>query len=409
MAAIPQLVQAFAPQITAWAGAHVRNAPNSMPDFSTFMQGVNTGPGGSNVPPQAPANPMQQLLQSLLPQIVSHLQSSVGKPNGSSPNATASAPASRTPTPSSPSGQPRSGLGGSPSFAARSSGGQQPSSSSDTSPVATRWSGSRSGRWGTADRHLARFVADVTVPDGSIVAASARFTKVWRMRNESASNWPDGAALTFVGGDKLGLVDSVPAPSPPAQQDADFAVEMVAPNLPGRYVSYWRLVAPDGTRFGQRVWLDIVVPHQIVPQNPVGPPPSPLPSAANPAFGVTGAAPSPTLRDASSSVQAQAPACPLQSQLSKLVLDDSQRIEQQTPAAETSAPPPYAPIDPLAAAARPVSNVDQYAIQVDQLRDMGFPATSRVHELLARFNGDLVATVQELINCEITDLPGEQL
>jgi len=34
---------------------------------------------------------------------------------------------------------------------------------------------------------------------------------------------------------------------------------MVAPGKPGRYVSYWRLSTPDGTRFGQRVWVDVIV------------------------------------------------------------------------------------------------------------------------------------------------------
>jgi len=34
---------------------------------------------------------------------------------------------------------------------------------------------------------------------------------------------------------------------------------MVAPSKPGRYVSYWRLAQPNGERFGQRVWVDIVV------------------------------------------------------------------------------------------------------------------------------------------------------
>ena len=34
---------------------------------------------------------------------------------------------------------------------------------------------------------------------------------------------------------------------------------MVAPDQPGRYVGFWRLVSADGRKFGQRVWVKIDV------------------------------------------------------------------------------------------------------------------------------------------------------
>jgi hypothetical protein len=40
----------------------------------------------------------------------------------------------------------------------------------------------------------------------------------------------------------------------------DIAVPLTAPSKPGRYVGYWRLVAPPAaTRFGHRVWADVFV------------------------------------------------------------------------------------------------------------------------------------------------------
>jgi hypothetical protein len=45
-----------------------------------------------------------------------------------------------------------------------------------------------------------------------------------------------------------------------SNQEVDVSVSLVAPAHPGRYTGYWRLVAPDGRKFGQRVWVSIVVP-----------------------------------------------------------------------------------------------------------------------------------------------------
>lgn len=41
--------------------------------------------------------------------------------------------------------------------------------------------------------------------------------------------------------------------------DLDVAVDFTAPELPGRYISYWRLALPSGEKFGQRVWVLIQV------------------------------------------------------------------------------------------------------------------------------------------------------
>lgn len=52
----------------------------------------------------------------------------------------------------------------------------------------------------------ARFVRDVTVPDGSVLQANEAFTKTWRFRNELDQPWPQGTRLLFVGknSDRLG-------------------------------------------------------------------------------------------------------------------------------------------------------------------------------------------------------------
>lgn len=44
-------------------------------------------------------------------------------------------------------------------------------------------------------------------------------------------------------------------------QELDIAVDFISPELPGRYISYWRMASPSGQKFGQRVWVLIQVGH----------------------------------------------------------------------------------------------------------------------------------------------------
>lgn len=107
--------------------------------------------------------------------------------------------------------------------------------------------------------YLGRFVTDVSIEDGTHVEPEQNFVKIWRMRNEGTAAWPEGTRLLFVGGDNLSNVESVGVPTIGPNCEADLAVDMTASTKAGRYVGYWRLATPDGNRFGQRVWVDVVV------------------------------------------------------------------------------------------------------------------------------------------------------
>lgn len=105
----------------------------------------------------------------------------------------------------------------------------------------------------------ARFVADVSIQDGTQIEPQTEFVKIWRMRNEGSQPWPENTRLLFVGGDRLSSDEAVVVPSVAVGKEIDIAVSMKTPSQLGRYVSYWRLALPDGSRFGQRVWTDIIV------------------------------------------------------------------------------------------------------------------------------------------------------
>lgn len=115
-------------------------------------------------------------------------------------------------------------------------------------------------RWGAPGRQqkqMARFIKDVTIPDGTQVPIGHRVVKTWRIRNESDQAWPQGICLIHVGGDMLGVSQTIPVESVGAGQEADISIEIIAPPAAGRYNSFWRLCYSDGQRFGQRMWADI--------------------------------------------------------------------------------------------------------------------------------------------------------
>ena len=52
---------------------------------------------------------------------------------------------------------------------------------------------------------------------------------------------------------------AVQVPETPVGSMADITIQLVAPASPGTYKGYWQMEAPDGTRFGDRIYVMIVV------------------------------------------------------------------------------------------------------------------------------------------------------
>lgn len=109
---------------------------------------------------------------------------------------------------------------------------------------------------------LARFVRDVTIPDGFEMDGGRAFVKTWRFRNDSPRGWTTGSRLLFVGknSDRMGALDSLPVAAVLQPGDeCDISVSLVSPNEPGRYTAYFRLADAAGRKFGQRVCVQIHV------------------------------------------------------------------------------------------------------------------------------------------------------
>lgn len=97
----------------------------------------------------------------------------------------------------------------------------------------------------------AKFIADVTIPDGTIFPPNARFTKIWRLQNVGTCTWNNQYSLVFVSGERMGAANVIQLNTTVVPgQAVDLAVEMIAPNQPGTYRSNWQLRNPQGQIFG---------------------------------------------------------------------------------------------------------------------------------------------------------------
>lgn len=120
-----------------------------------------------------------------------------------------------------------------------------------------------------------QLVGDVTIPDGTKLAPGEKFVKTWKLQNNGSTAWPVGTRLVMIQGDTMGPKSGTSVANTAPQGSVDVSgnicsfcavfidlialVECTAPLVAGRYVSYWRLVSPDGNQFGIKIPLDISV------------------------------------------------------------------------------------------------------------------------------------------------------
>ncbi len=109
----------------------------------------------------------------------------------------------------------------------------------------------------------ASFVSE-TIPDGTHLAAGQPFTKRWTMRNDGDTTWTqaDSYLWAFDGEQQFGAAEQTLLPagaSVAPGQTWDWDVPMVAPASAGTYRGYWRMDRYGTARFGDRVWVEIVV------------------------------------------------------------------------------------------------------------------------------------------------------
>jgi hypothetical protein len=97
----------------------------------------------------------------------------------------------------------------------------------------------------TAACDQARFVRDVTIPDGTTYSPGTSFTKTWRLKNEGTCTW-SGYSLVFDRGDQMNGASPTPIGTVSPGQEVDISVTLTAPSTAGTYRGYWRIRNASG-------------------------------------------------------------------------------------------------------------------------------------------------------------------
>lgn len=104
---------------------------------------------------------------------------------------------------------------------------------------------------GSADN--AKFITDVTIPDGTVFTADTAFTKTWRIQNTGTTTWDTNYSLVYLEGvlgtNNLQSVKLTKSVKP--GETVDISVNFTAPKTNGTYISWWRMFSSSGYLFGE--------------------------------------------------------------------------------------------------------------------------------------------------------------
>jgi hypothetical protein len=100
------------------------------------------------------------------------------------------------------------------------------------------------------------FIADVTVPDGTVMKPGQDFEKIWAIQNSGTCTWGEGYTLVFVQGDEMDGYDlkfsTNIGPVAPGKT-VDLKINMTAHLAEGTYTGCWRMKDDKGYFFG--TWM----------------------------------------------------------------------------------------------------------------------------------------------------------
>jgi hypothetical protein len=104
------------------------------------------------------------------------------------------------------------------------------------------------------------FIDDVTVPDGTQMQPGQDFDKTWRVRNTGTCTWDTSYYVAFVQGDRMDGDSENVKGSVASGSTYDITIDQEAPDDPGTYGGVWEMRNGRGVPFGERLWVEIVVP-----------------------------------------------------------------------------------------------------------------------------------------------------
>jgi len=104
-----------------------------------------------------------------------------------------------------------------------------------------------------------KFEQDLTFPDGTTVMPGAAVDKQWLVTNSGSCNWGEGYRLKLISGEAMGIPAEQALYPAVAGTQATLRLVFSAPQDAGSHQGAWQAIAPDGTAFGEAVYVQIVV------------------------------------------------------------------------------------------------------------------------------------------------------
>ena len=103
------------------------------------------------------------------------------------------------------------------------------------------------------------FLADLTIPDGTIVQPGELLDKRWEVQNNGTCNWNGDYRVRLIAGPGMGV--PVQQALIPALSGTEVVIRMnlIAPEEPGNYRSAWQAYDPQENAFGDPFFIDLVV------------------------------------------------------------------------------------------------------------------------------------------------------
>ena len=120
--------------------------------------------------------------------------------------------------------------------------------------------------------NLAKFIDDVTIPDGTVFEPGETLTKTWSLKNVGSCTWTSGYDIVFSSGDALGAPSAVQTTTGTVApgQIVEVSVDLISPDSAGTYRGNWQVRDSSDEIFGIEnsdsgyFWVEIKV---VVPTN----------------------------------------------------------------------------------------------------------------------------------------------
>ncbi len=103
------------------------------------------------------------------------------------------------------------------------------------------------------------WLADLTYADDTLVLPGQSIDKQWAIQNSGTCDWDTRYKLRNINNETLGAPAEIPLFPARAGAQVTLRIVFLAPSAAGTYRSEWQAEGPDGTLFGDTVYIQIIV------------------------------------------------------------------------------------------------------------------------------------------------------